>query len=322
MNYAKITATGSYLPQKILTNQELSTFVDTSDEWIQQRVGIKQRHIAQGCESTLFMANQAAKDALSSARLDPRDIDAIIVATGTPDFLMPSTAAMLQAELGMRSIPAFDISAACSGFVYALDIARNYIQSGSAKHVLVVASERMSRALDWSDRSTCVLFGDGAGAVVLSQSDTAGILSSVLHTDGSKADVLNIPNALPCVLNEPTEKQAHLYMEGNKVFKLAVTALSNLVSELTEKANIDPSQIDFLVPHQANQRILEATAKKLNLPLSQVVITLPYHGNTSAASIPLALDYAMKSGKIKAGDTIIAEAFGAGLVWGGFIAVM
>lgn len=322
MSYAKITGTGSYLPQKVLTNHELSTFVDTSDEWIQQRVGIKQRHIAQGCETTSFMATQAAKDALATAHLTPKEVDAIIVATGTPDFLMPSTAAILQSELGMRSIPAFDISAACSGFVYALDIARNYIEAGTAKHVLVVSSERMSRALNWNDRATCVLFGDGAGAIVLSKSNSPGILSSVLHTDGSKADILNIPNALPCELTQPTQKQAHLYMEGNKVFKLAVTALSNLVSELTEKANIDPSEIDFLVPHQANYRILEATAKKLDLPLSQVVITLPYHGNTSAASIPLALDYAVKSGKIKPGDTIIAEAFGAGLVWGGFIAVM
>ncbi len=318
--FAKIIGTGSYLPQMILRNGDIAKMVDTSDEWIRQRVGIKERHIADETETTSFMAIEAARHALTSAHLTANDIDLIIVATGTADYIMPSTASIVQMKLHTPNCPAFDISAACSGFVYAVDIAKQYIENGSSKNALVIASERMSRTLNWQDRSTCVLFGDGAGAIVLTQSKTPGIIASVLHTDGQGKDILNIPGLLPKNAFDGVKLEQKLYMEGNKVFKKAVSALSELVNELLHKAKLSSHEIDWLVPHQANYRILEATAKKLNMPMSQVVLTLQNHGNTSAASIPLALDYAIRNNTIKPGQTILTEAFGAGLVWGGFIA--
>ena len=318
--FAKITGTGSYLPKKVLSNEDLAQMVETSDEWITQRVGIKERRIANEDETTSYMATQAAKNAIDAAGVDIDDIDLIIVATGTADYVMPSTASIVQHQLKARNCPCFDISAACSGFVYAADIAKQYVENGSAKHALVVASERMSRTLDWQDRSTCVLFGDGAGAVVLSQSNDSGVLSSVLHTNGAGKNMLKINGALPVKPYQQKAQDVLLYMEGNKVFKHAVSALSGLVSTLLEKAQLNAQDIDWLVPHQANYRILEATAKKLNMPMSQVVLTLQTHGNTSAASIPLALDHALRNQLIKPGQTILTEAFGAGLVWGGFIA--
>lgn len=318
--FAKIISTGSYLPKKILHNDDLSKMVETSDAWITQRVGIKQRHIADEHETTAFMAINAANMAIKMAKITAQDIDLIIVATGTSDYIMPSTASIVQTEIKASFCPAFDISATCSGFVYAVDVAKQYIENGNAKNALIIASERMSRTLNWKDRSTCVLFGDGAGAIILGQSKTPGIIASKLFCDGKGKDILNIPGLLSKTPFQYTKYEAELYMEGNKVFKKAVEALSNLVTDLLQIANISGSEIDWLIPHQANYRILEATAKKLNIPMSQVIVTLKHHGNTSAASIPLALDKAMKSGLIKSGQTILTKAFGAGLVWGGFIA--
>ncbi|WP_440994186.1 beta-ketoacyl-ACP synthase III [Cysteiniphilum litorale] len=318
--FAKITGTGSYLPAKVLHNTDIAKMVDTSDEWITQRVGIKQRHIANESETTAHMAIEAAKNAMSMGNIQAQDIDLIIVATGTADYIMPSTASIVQTQIGAPYCPSFDISAACSGFVYAVDIAKQYIENGSAKNALVIASERISRTLDWQDRSTCVLFGDGAGAIILSQSNEAGIIASTLYCDGEGKDMLNIPGLLSKTPFTQTQYHAMLHMEGNKVFKKAVSKLSDLVSDLLTKANMQDSDIDWLVPHQANYRILEATAKKLNMPMSQVILTLENHGNTSAASIPLALDHAVRNNQIKPGQTILTEAFGAGLVWGGFIA--
>ncbi|AJC49224.1 ketoacyl-ACP synthase III [Allofrancisella guangzhouensis] len=320
--FAQILGTGSYLPEKILTNDDISRFIDTSDEWIKQRVGIERRHCANEQETTSFMATEAAKKALEAANLDAQEIDTIIVATGTSDYIMPSTASIVQKALNIQNfkIRCFDVSAACSGFVYALDIAKQYIENGSAKNVLVIGAEKMTRVLDWNDRSTCVLFGDGAGAVVLSQSQEKKILSSLLYTDGSCLDMLNIPNNLPSNRGQAITIDPYLIMEGNKVFKFAVSRLSSLADELIQEAGISVSEIDWLVPHQANYRILTSTANKINMPMSKVITTLQDHGNTSAASIPLALDHAIRNGQIKPGETIISEAFGAGFVWGGFIA--
>ncbi|ASG67919.1 3-oxoacyl-[acyl-carrier-protein] synthase 3 [Francisella halioticida] len=320
--FSQILGTGSYLPEKILTNEDISKFVDTSDEWIKQRVGIEKRHCANEKETTSYMATEAAKKALEAANLDANEIDTIIVATSTADFIMPSTASIVQQNLKITNfkIRCFDVSAACSGFVYALDIAKQYIESSSSKNILVIGAEKMTRVLDWNDRSTCVLFGDGAGAVVLSSSQEKKILSSSLFTDGSCLDMLNVPNNLPSSRGQNIDIDPYLIMEGNKVFKFAVSRLSSLANELIKEAGIESNDIDWLVPHQANYRILNSTAKKINMPMSKVVTTLQDHGNTSAASIPLALDHAIKNNQIKPGDTIISEAFGAGFVWGGFIA--
>ncbi|APC97811.1 beta-ketoacyl-ACP synthase III [Francisella frigiditurris] len=320
--FAQILGTGSYLPKKILSNEDISKFVDTSDEWIKQRVGIENRHCADEKETTTFMATEAAKEALKASNISAQDIDAIIVATSTADHIMPSTASMVQTQLEINNfkIRCFDVSAACSGFVYALDIAKQYIENNIAKNILVIGSERMTRVLDWSDRSTCVLFGDGAGAVVVSASNEKKILSSLLFTDGSCIEMLKVGSNLPKERGAPFTADAHLFMEGNKVFKSAVSRLSSLADELINDAGIEAKDIDWLVPHQANYRILNATANKINMPMSKVVTTLKDHGNTSAASIPLALDFAIKNKLIKPGDTIISEAFGAGFVWGGFIA--
>ncbi|MFT6834426.1 MAG: 3-oxoacyl-[acyl-carrier-protein] synthase-3, partial [Francisellaceae bacterium] len=309
--YARIIGTGSYLPKKKVTNTDLEGIVDTSDEWIKQRVGIESRYYADETETTLYMATESAKKAIKDANISVNDIGLILVATSTSDYIMPSTACMLQHELGAPTVAAFDISAACSGFVYTLDVAKQYIESGSVKNVLIVASERLSRVIDFKDRSTCVLFGDGAAAVVLGADEKLGIKSSILHSDGKDTDLLNLKNSLDQPMYEKGYAANTLKMVGNKVFKIAVTNLSNLVSELLHEANIDSNEIDWLVPHQANLRILEATAKKLNMPFDRVIVTLGHHGNTSAVSIPLALDEAIKDGRIKKGDTLLLEAFGA-----------
>ncbi|MCF6767321.1 ketoacyl-ACP synthase III [Thiotrichales bacterium 19S11-10] len=317
-SFARIKSTGSYLPPKVVTNDDLAEFLETSDEWIRQRVGIVSRHVAE-TETTTDLAEKAAKNAIESAGLDPKKIGLVIVATGTPDYLMPSTASILQHRLGIDHVPSFDLSAACGGFVYALDVAKQYIENESIEYALVIGAERLSRALDWQDRSTSVLFGDGAGAVILGKDDSHGIKASVLHSDGQDLELLNVPNALPKSLYQNDAESALLQMQGNKVFKKAVSRLSMLADQLLEKANITQAQLDWLVPHQANLRILEATAKKLSLPLSQVIVTLQHHGNTSAASIPLALDHAVSCGKIKREQTLLIEAFGAGFVWGGMV---
>lgn len=313
---AKISGTGSYLPETIMTNDDLATRVDTSDEWIRQRVGIISRHIASNKESNAFMATEAAKKALEAAELSAEQIDLIIVATSTSDLIMPSMATQVQGALGIENCIAFDISAACTGFVYALGVANQFFNNGAVKHALVIGAERMSRVVNWNDRSTCVLFGDGAGAVVLSQSNEPGIIATRMHSDGVNKELLYVPNKLGTDAFSLVAPEAHLLMEGNKVFKHAVNMLEEIVDQILEDSGLSKNDVDWLVPHQANERIIAATAKKLDMPMSKVVLTLPHHGNTSAASVPLALDAAVRDGRIKRGELLLLEAFGAGFVWG------
>jgi|TARA_X000000950_G_scaffold204816_2_gene246488 3-oxoacyl-[acyl-carrier-protein] synthase-3 len=300
--YSKIIGTGGYLPNKILTNKDLESLVDTTDEWIVERTGIKQRHISEDNETTSSMATKASLDAIKSANIKNSQIDLIIVATTTPDQIFPSTACIVQNNLNIIA-PAFDVQAACTGFIYALSIADNYIKTGTCKNVLVIGAEKYSNLLDWSDRSTCVLFGDGAGAVILSADSYEGIISSHIHADGQYNDLLSV-------------EDKNIKMRGNEVFKVAVNTLSKLVDETLNKNNLDKSDIDWLVPHQANLRIIKAAAKKLSMSLDQVVVTVDKHANTSAASIPLALNEAVKDGRIKDDQVILLEAFGSGFTWG------
>ena len=312
--YSKIIGTGSYLPAKVLTNFDLEKIVDTSHDWIVSRSGIVERHIAADNELTSDLALQASLQAIQAAGISAEQIDLVIVATTTPDQIFPSTACILQDKLGIRNhCAAFDMQAVCGGFVYAMNTADLYIRSGQAKTALVVGAEVLSRILDWNDRTTCVLFGDGAGAVVLQASETPGIVASKLHADGSYRSMLkaegNISNGL--VQGDPFIK-----MEGQAVFKFAVKVLSSVVEEVLEENQLQGSDIDWLVPHQANIRIMEATAKKLGLSMDNVIVTVATHGNTSAASIPLALDTAVRDGRIKAGQNILLEAVGGGFTWG------
>ncbi|MEC7885596.1 MAG: beta-ketoacyl-ACP synthase III [Pseudomonadota bacterium] len=300
--YSTIIGTGSYLPKKILTNKEMESMVDTTDEWIYERTGIRQRHIGSEEESTSYMGFEAAKEALKSANIKKDQIDLIIVATTTPDKVFPSTACIIQNLLNIKA-PAFDISAACTGFIYALSIADVYIKSGLHKNVLVIGSDKYSDIIDWKDRTTCVLFGDGAGAVVLSEANQPGILSTNIQADGKYNNLLTVSND-------------YIEMRGNEVFKVAVKTLGNLVDETLKENKMKKSDIDWLVPHQANLRIISATAKKLSMPIEQVVVTVGEHGNTSAASIPLALDKAVKDNRIKRKQIVLLEAFGSGFTWG------
>ena len=303
--YSKVIGSGSYLPEKILTNHDLAEIVDTSHDWIFERTGIEQRHIASENESSVDMAYKASLKAMSMAQLSPGDIDMIIVATATPERKFPSTAVLLQDNLKIEQGFAFDINAACAGFVYALDIADKYIQSKVARNILVVGSEKMSSLLDWKDRNTCVLFGDGAGAVILSESSKPGILSTNIGSNGSYKDLLTV-NIDP----------EFIEMKGNDVFKIAVKTMGKLAVSTLEKNNITIDQIDGLIPHQANSRIINAIAKKISLPSEKVILTVNKHGNTSAASIPLAFDDAYHNGSLKEGNLIMLEAFGAGFTWG------
>jgi 3-oxoacyl-[acyl-carrier-protein] synthase-3 len=311
--YSRIVGTGSYLPEKIVTNRDLEKLVDTSDEWIYTRTGIRQRHVAAEQENASDLALAASRRALDAAGLAPQDIDLIIVATTTADMVFPSTACLLQAKLGIHGCAAFDLQAVCSGFVYALTTADFYMKSGQYRNALVVGSEVYSRILDWKDRATCVLFGDGAGAVVLKRSDEPGILASRLHADGSYAHILSVPGAVS--RGEITGRPL-LQMEGNAVFKLAVKVLSDVAEETLEAAGLDKSQVDWLVPHQANIRIIQSTAKKLGLGMERVVATVERHANTSAASVPLALDEAVRDGRIRAGHNVLLEGVGGGFTWG------
>jgi len=303
--YSKVIGSGSYLPEKILTNHDLAKIVDTSHDWIFERTGIEQRHIASENESSVDMAYQASLKAISMAQLSPDDIDMIIVATATPERKFPSTAVLLQNNLKIEQGFAFDINAACTGFVYALDVADKYIKSRVAKNILVVGSEKMSSLLDWKDRNTCVLFGDGAGAVILSGSNKPGILSTNIGSNGSYKDLLTVD-----IDSEFIE------MKGNDVFKIAVKTMGKLAVSTLEKNNISIDQIDWLIPHQANSRIINAIAKKISLPNEKVILTVNKHGNTSAASIPLAFDDAYHNGYLKEGNLVMLEAFGAGFTWG------
>lgn len=315
MTYAQIKGTGSYLPEKILTNSDLTKIVETTSEWIVERTGIHQRHIAAEHESALTMAEKAARIAMEDAGITPNDIGMIIIATTTPEKMFPSTACLLQQRLGISGCPAFDLnSTACAGFVYALSIADQFIRNGSVKHALVIGSEVMSRVVDWTDRTTCVLFGDGAGAVVLGVSDKPGVLSTHLHADGTHKDVLSLPVSIGKPLD--VEGALFLQMTGNHLFKLAVNILGDLFDETLNANSLEKSDIDWLVPHQANIRIIQAMAKKLDLPMERVAITLHDQGNTSSASIPLALDCAIRDGRIKRGEMLLLEGFGGGLAWG------
>ncbi len=314
MSYARIIGTGSYLPKKVVTNRDLESVVDTSDEWIYTRTGLRPRHIASDSETTSDLALHASKSAISAAGIEPRDIGLIIVATTTPDMVFPSTACLLQEKLGISGGgPAFDVQAVCSGFVYALAVADMFVRDGHCSHALVVGAEIYSRILDWSDRGTCVLFGDGAGAVVLNAGDTPGILSSHLHADGRHSRLLAVPGQVSggMISGKPL-----LTMEGNAVFKFAVKVLVELVEETLTANRLRKSDIDWLIPHQANIRIIQATAKKIGLGMERVVTTVDRHANTSAASIPLALDEAVRDGRIKAGQHILLEGVGGGFTWG------
>ncbi len=315
--YSRIAGTGSYLPEKVLTNDDLSKIVDTSDEWIAARTGIRERHIAAEGETTSDLAYHAATRALEAAGVDAKDLDLIVVGTTTPDLIFPSTACLLQHRLGASGCPAFDVNAACTGFVYALTVADKFIRSGSAKTVLVVGAETLTRMLDWSDRSTCVLFGDGAGAVVLKADTETGILSTHMHADGAKKELLWNPVGVS-VGFKPEEHNAgvRVLMTGNEVFKHAVKALDSVVEETLEANGLDRHDIDWLIPHQANLRIIEATAKRLDMPMDRVVVTVDRHGNTSSGSVPLALDEAVRSGKVQRGQLVLLEAFGGGFTWG------
>ncbi len=315
--HSTIISSGSYLPEKILTNNDLTKIVDTSDEWIFQRSGIKQRHIAADNQSTSDMAVKAAQKALESAGISANEIDGIIVATTTPDQTFPSVAVKVQAELGVPVGIAFDIQAVCTGFVYALATADNFIKAGQLKRVLVIGAEKMSSVLDWSDRTTCVLFGDGAGAVILEANDSsdtndrAGVLSTHLYADGNMRDLLYTSGGV-----STTGDSGHIIMQGREVFKNAVNLMAAAVNAALDENNLTADDIDWLVPHQANLRIIESTAKKLSMPMERVVVTVQNHGNTSAASIPLAFDEAMQAGKIKKGELVLFEALGGGLTWG------
>ncbi len=315
MTFSAILGTGSYLPQRVITNAELARSVETSDEWIRARTGIRERHVAAQDESTCDMAEQAARRAIAASAMTAADIDLIIVATSTPDLIYPSTACLLQKRLGIRNGgAAFDIQAVCSGFIYATSIADQFIRSGAARRALVVGADANSKILDWTDRSTCVLFGDGAGAVVLGTSDTPGIYASRLHADGHYADLLQVPSGV----SRPSG-DAHIRMHGAEVFKFAVNVMGDLVSEILDAAGFDAADLNWLIPHQANERIITATARKLGMGLERVIITVGEHGNTSGASIPLALDTGIRDGRIKRGELLLLEAVGGGFTWGSLL---
>ena len=316
MIYSKITGTGSYLPEQILTNADLEEMVDTSDDWIRSRTGIEKRHVARNDETTCDLAEKASRAAMEAAEKNKDDVDLIIVATTTPDLIFPSTACLLQQRLGIRGCPAFDIQAVCTGFVYALHVADLFIKTGNSKCALIVGSETMTRIVDWKDRNTCVLFGDGAGAVILEESKRPGILSTHIHADGAYQELLSVPAGISSDYNLVKSDKAFIKMQGNEVFKVAVNTLGSIVDETLRSNSMSSNEIDWLVPHQANTRIISAMAKKLDMPMDRVVVTVDKHGNTSAASIPLALDVAIQDGRIKENDTLLLPAFGGGFTWG------
>ena len=316
MTYAKIAGTGGYLPEKVMHNREFEAFVDTSDEWIRERTGIKRRHIAAENETTSDMSVAAAKNAMEQAKVGAGDIDLIVVATTTPDKVFPSTACIVQRRLGIHGSPAFDVHAACSGFIFALDVANRFVRTDGAKCALVIGAETYSRIIDWKDRSTCVLFGDGAGAVVLRASDEPGILSAHSHSDGKYEDLLHVPAGISSGYATVRAENAYIKMKGHDVFRRAVSTLGRIATETLASNKVSKKDISWLIPHQANMRIIAAAAKKLDLPMERVVVTVDEHANTSSASIPLALDVAVRDGRIRRGDLLLFEAFGAGFTWG------
>ncbi len=314
--YSRIIGTGRYLPEKVLSNRDLEKMVETSDQWIRERTGIERRHIAADGETTCDLCEHAARNAMEAAGVTPDDIDMIIVGTTTPDQIFPNVGCLLQERLGNRGVPAIGLEAACSGFIYGMSVADKFIRTGAAKRVLVVGAETLSRFIDWTDRSTCVLFGDGAGAVILEASDEPGIISTHIHADGSYKDLLYFPSGVSKGFNDLKSGKDFVQMKGNEVFRVAVTTLGRIARETLEANNMSGDEIDWLIPHQANLRIIEATAKKLKMPMERVILTVQDHGNTSSASVPMALDVAVRDGRIQRGQTILLEAFGGGFTWG------
>jgi 3-oxoacyl-[acyl-carrier-protein] synthase III len=314
--YSRIAGTGSYLPEKVLTNLDLEKMVDTSDEWIRSRTGIERRHVAAPEETTCDMAEQAARRAMEAAGVGPEDIDLIVIGTTTPDQVFPNTGCLLQARLGIHGPPAIQIEAACSGFIYGLSIADRFIRTGGARCALVIGADMLTRIVDWTDRATCVLFADGAGAVILKPAAEPGIMSTHIHADGSYANLLYVPTGVSKKHDANVTNQHCVIMKGNEVFKVAVNTLGRIVDETLEANQLDKSAIDWLVPHQANLRIIQATARKLDMPMEKVIVTVQDQGNTSAASVALALDTGVRDGRIKRGDLLLLEAFGGGFTWG------
>lgn len=319
--YARIAGTGSYLPERVMTNKDLEALVETSDQWIRDRTGIAERRIAADGQTTCDLAEQAALNALDAAGLKPSDIDLLIVGTTTPDLVFPSTACLLQHRLGMAECGAFDVNAACSGFLYALSVADQYIRAGTMKKVLVVGAETLTRMLDWTDRGTCVLFGDGAGAAVLVADEKPGILSTHIHANGGYGDLLKTDVGVSTGFKAEEGGGVRVTMRGNEVFKVAVNTLGRIVDETLATNQLEKSDLDWLIPHQANLRIIMATARKLNMSMDQVVVTVDKHGNTSAASVPMALDVAIRSGRVKRGEKLLLVAFGGGFTWGSALIV-
>jgi len=317
--WSRIVGTGSYLPPKVVTNDDLAKQMDTTDEWIRTRTGIRQRHIAEPSQTSSDLAVEASRAALAAARIPPQEIDLIIVATSTPDYIFPSTACIMQAKLGIKGCAAFDIQAVCSGFVYALAIADKLIRSGQHRCALIVGAEVYSRILDWKDRGTAVLFGDGAGAVILRADSKPGIMASALHADGAYADILSVPGN---VCGGKIVGSPFLQMDGQAVFKFAVKVLDEVARETLAMCGLTPADVDWLIPHQANVRILEATARKLGIDLQKLIVTVDRHGNTSAASVPLALDVAIRDGRIKPGHKIMLQGVGGGFTWGASLVEM
>jgi 3-oxoacyl-[acyl-carrier-protein] synthase III len=313
--YSRLLGTGSALPERILTNADLEKFVDTSDEWIRERTGIRQRHVVAEGETTGDLSTLAAQRALDAAGVKASELDLIVLGTTTPDIIFPSTACLVQHRLGANGCAAFDVNAACSGFVYALGVADKFIRSGQSKKVLVIGAETLTRMVNWEERETAVLFGDGAGAVVLDASSEPGIYATCLHADGGHKELLYNPVGVSVGFKDEPNHGVRIRMSGREVFKVAVKTLDSLVEETLAAAGMDASQLDWLVPHQANLRIIEATAKRLNMSMDQVIVTVDKHANTSAGSVPLALDYAVRSGKVKRGQNLLLEAFGGGFTW-------
>jgi len=316
MTYARIAGIGSFLPEKVVTNKDLEKMMDTSDEWIRERTGIKRRHVVSDSETTASIGLAAAERAMADAKVGPADIDLIIVGTATPDKVFPATACMIQRRLGVKGCPAFDVQAACSGFIYALDIANRFIKTGGATTALVIGAETLSRITNWEDRGTAVLFGDGAGCVVLQASEEAGIISTHIHADGEYEDLLHVPCGISIGYDQTRSGGAFIEMNGNAVFKRAVETFDKIARETMADLEGEIGDIDWFVPHQANMRIITAAARKLGMPMERVIATVDEHANTSGASIPLALDQAVRDGRIKRGDTLMFAAFGAGFTWG------
>jgi 3-oxoacyl-[acyl-carrier-protein] synthase-3 len=313
---ARIVGTGSCLPERVVPNSEFEAFLDTTDEWIRERTGIRERRMVEDGESTCDLAERAARAALEASGWDPSDLELIVVGTTTPDRVYPSTACRLQARLGAGECTAFDVQAVCTGFVYALGVAEKFVRTGTVRRALVVGADTHSRLLDWSDRGTCILFGDGAGAVTLESADAPGIYSTHLHADGRYESLLYVEGGTPAGGGRIREGNAYTRMRGNEVFKMAVRTLMRIADETLAANGMDKSELDWLIPHQANIRIIESTARKLGLSMEQVVVTVDRHGNTSAASVPLALDVAVRDGRVRRGDVLLLEAFGGGFTWG------